>query len=158
METPSTLRSPTITEGANMATRRLEPIHPGEILEEDFMRPLGLSANALAKRIDVPVTRISEMMRGRRGITADTALRLARFFGTSPELWLGLQAEYDLRVARREVGDSVESRIVPLKRAAGEYDQSASDQRRQVGERLAGYRAPAAARSTRDRRRIRRSS
>ncbi len=89
-----------------MATRRLEPIHPGEILEEDFMRPLGLSANALAKRVDVPVTRISEMVRGRRGMTADTALRLARFFGTSPELWLGLQAEYDLRVARREVGDS----------------------------------------------------
>jgi addiction module HigA family antidote len=140
-----------------MATRRLEPIHPGEILEEDFMRPLGLSANALARRIDVPVTRISEMVRGRRGITADTALRLARFFGTSPELWLGLQAEYDLRVARREVGDSVASRIVPLKRAAG-YDQRESDPRRQVGERLAAYRAPTGRRPTRDRRRIRRSS
>ena len=141
-----------------MVTRRLEPIHPGEILEEDFMRPLGLSANALAKRVDVPVTRISEMVRGRRGITADTALRLARFFGTSPELWLGLQAEYDLRVARREVGDSVASRIVPLKRAAGGYDQPASDRRRQVGERLTPYRAPTAGRPTRDRRRIRRSS
>ena len=141
-----------------MVTRRLEPIHPGEILEEDFMRPLGLSANALAKRVDVPVTRISEMVRGRRGITADTALRLARFFGTSPELWLGLQAEYDLRVARREVGDSVASRIVPLKRAAGGYDQPASDRRRQVGERLTAYRAPTGRRPTRDRRRIRRSS
>lgn len=141
-----------------MATRRLEPIHPGEILEEDFMRPLGLSANALAKRIDVPVTRISEMVRGRRGVTADTALRLARFFGTSPEIWLGLQAEYDLRVARREVGDSVESRIVPLKRAAGGYDQPVSERRRQVGERLAPYRAPTARTPTRDRRRIRRSS
>jgi len=69
-----------------MATGRLEPIHPGEILEEDFMLPLGLSANALAKRFDVPVTRISEMVRGGRGITADTALRLARFFGTSAAL------------------------------------------------------------------------
>ena len=141
-----------------MATRRLEPIHPGEILEEDFMLPLGLSANALAKRIDVPVTRISEMVRGRRGITADTALRLARFFGTSPELWLGLQAEYDLRVARREVGDSVASRIVPLKRSAGGYGQPASDRRRQVGERLAAYRASTGRSPTRDRRRIRRSS
>src|SRR6185369_5311074 len=158
METPSTLRSPTITEGANMITRRLEPIHPGEILEEEFMRPLGLSANALAKRVDVPVTRISEMVRGRRGITADTALRLARFFGTSPELWLGLQAEYDLRVARREVGDFLASRIVPLKRAAGGYDQPASERRRQVGERLAAYRVPTGRRPTRDRRRTRRSS
>jgi addiction module HigA family antidote len=81
-----------------MTTRRLEPIHPGEILEEEFMRLQGLSANALARRIDVPVTRISEIVRGNRGITADTALRLARLFGTSSELWLGLQADYDLRV------------------------------------------------------------
>ncbi len=71
-----------------MAAKRLEPIHPGEILEEEFMRPLGLSANALARRIDVPVTRISEIVRGKRGITADTALRLGRLFGTSSELWL----------------------------------------------------------------------
>jgi addiction module HigA family antidote len=136
-----------------MVTRRLDPIHPGEILEEDFMRPLGLSANALAKRIDVPVTRISEMVRGRRGVTADTALRLARFFGTSPELWLGLQAEYDLRVAGREIGDSLECDIVPLKRpAGGSYDQASSS--REVRERLAAYPAP---RPTRDRRRIRSS-
>ena len=136
-----------------MATRRLEPIHPGEILEEDFMRPLGLSANVLAKSIDVPVTRISEMVRGRRGVTADTALRLARFFGTSPELWLGLQAEYDLRVARREIGDSVERQIVPLKRAAGGAYEPASTARL-LRERRTAYRA---ARPTRDRRRIRSS-
>ena len=141
-----------------MVTRRLEPIHPGEILEEDFMRPLALSANALAKRIDVPVTRISEMVRGRRGVTADTALRLARVFGTSPELWLGLQAEYDLRMARREVGDSVESRIVPLKRVAGGDDELASHPRRQVRERLTAYRAPTGSNPSRDRRRVRRSS
>jgi antitoxin HigA-1 len=153
MGMPSTLKSPITTEGANMVTRRLEPIHPGEILEEDFMRPLGLSANALAKRIDVPVTRISEMVRGRRGVTADTALRLARFFGTSPELWLGLQAEYDLRVARREIGESLESHIVPLKRAAGDSYEPASPPRR-LRERLAPYRVP---RSTRDRRRTRSS-
>lgn len=152
------LRSPITTEGAHMVTRRLEPIHPGEILEEDFMRPLGLSANAIAKRIDVPVTRISEMVRGRRGVTADTALRLARFFGTSPELWLGLQAEYDLRVARREIGDSVESRIVPMKRAAGGSDEPGAASRWQVREQRMAYRAPAHGRPARDRRRIRRSS
>src|SRR5262245_5101401 len=116
----------------SMAVRRLEPIHPGEILEEDFMLPLRLSANTLARRIDVPVTRISEIVRGRRGITADTALRLARFFGTSPELWLGLQAEHDLRVARRAFGDSLRSRIVPMKTAMGSHDQPVSDRHRRV--------------------------
>jgi len=141
-----------------MATKRLEPIHPGEILEEEFMRPLGLSANTLAKRIDVPVTRISEVVRGHRGITADTALRLARFFGTSAELWLGLQAEYDLRVARRDVGDSVESRIVPLKRAARNYDEPTSSTRSQVRELAATYGGPGRHNRTRDRRRIRRKA
>ncbi len=135
-----------------MAAKRLEPIHPGEILEEEFMRPLGLSANALARRIDVPVTRISEIVRGNRGVTADTALRLARFFGTSAELWLGLQAEYDLRVARRDLGESVESRIVPLRRAAGAYDEPVSSTRSQVREKADTYAR------TRDRRRTRRRS
>jgi len=141
-----------------MATRRLEPIHPGEILEEEFMRPLGLSANALAKRIDVPVTRISEIVRGNRGVTADTALRLARFFGTSPELWLGLQAEYDLRVARRDIGEAVEGRIVPLKRAATGHDEPALSPRWQLREPRAPYGATEDGRRTRDRRRIRRRS
>src|SRR6266567_9627023 len=109
-----------------MAAKRLEPIHPGEILEEEFMRPLGLSANALARRIDVPVTRISEIVRGKRGITADTALRLARLLGTSSDLWLGLQAEYDLRVARRELSGAALSRIVPLKRPSSDYGHRAA--------------------------------
>ncbi|MGH7342030.1 MAG: HigA family addiction module antitoxin [Candidatus Rokuibacteriota bacterium] len=94
-----------------MAHRLLDPIHPGEILAEEFLKPSGLSANALAKALDVPVTRISEIVRGRRGVSADTALRLARYFGTSAELWLGLQAEYDLRVARRAVGDEIRRRV-----------------------------------------------
>jgi len=93
----------------------LDPIHPGEILEEEFMRPLGLSANALARAIDVPVTRISEIVRGRRGITADTALRLGRLLGTTPELWLGLQAEFDLRMARRDSGKAINERVSPLR-------------------------------------------
>ena len=77
------------------------------------MKPLGLSANALANRIDVPVTRISEIVRGKQGITADTALRLSRLFGTSPGLWLGLQTEYDLRVAERDLSAAALHRIVP---------------------------------------------
>ena len=93
----------------------LDPIHPGEILEEEFMRPFGLSANVLARAIDVPVTRISEIVRGRRGITADTALRLGRLLGTTPELWLGLQAEFDLRMARRDSGKAINERVSPLR-------------------------------------------
>src|SRR5215510_4151838 len=90
------------------------------------MRPLGLSANALARRIDVPVTRISEIVRGKRGITADTALRLGRLLGTSSDLWLGLQAEYDLRVARRDLSATVLTRIVPMQGARTRHGSPAS--------------------------------
>ena len=99
-------------------TQKLSPIHPGEILEEEFMRPLDLSANSLARAIDVPVTRVSEIVRGRRGVTADTALRLGRLFGTSAEIWLGLQSEYDLRVARRDLEEMIRERVSPLKATA----------------------------------------
>ena len=101
-----------------MAVKLLDPIHPGEILAEEFMRPSGLSANALAKLLGVPVTRVSEIVRGRRGVTADTALRLARYFGTSADLWMGLQAEYDLRVAERQVGAEIRRRVPAARRAA----------------------------------------
>jgi len=138
-----------------MTTKRLDPIHPGEILEEEFMAPLGLSANALAKRIDVPVTRISEIVRGNRGITADTALRLARLLGTSSELWLGLQAEYDLRMARREVSAEIQRRIIPMKRHAPPYGEQAIT-KSTVGERTDPYGASTIHRRTRDRRRTRR--
>ena len=141
-----------------MTERQLEAIHPGEILEEEFMRPLGLSANALARRIDVPVTRISEIVRGNRGITADTALRLARLFGTSSELWLGLQTEYDLRVARRDLGSAIEGRIVPLKKGASAYGGHASRSRSSVGEQVDRYARATTRRRDRDRRRIRRLS
>jgi addiction module HigA family antidote len=143
-----------------MTTNRLEPIHPGEILEEEFIRPLGLSANALAKALDVPVTRVSDILRGRRGITADTALRFGRFFGTSPDLWLGLQSEYDLRVARRDFGESIESHVLPLKGAVGRYEnnsRSASGNSR-VREALSMYGPGRVTRRTLDRRRTRRSS
>lgn len=91
--------------------KKLAPIPPGEILHEEFMVPLGISMNALARDIDVPVNRISEIVRGKRAVTADTALRLGKYFGVSPELWLGLQADYDLRVAQQTTWPSVASRV-----------------------------------------------
>ncbi len=95
-----------------MATsKKLNPIHPGEILLEDFMKPLNLSINQLARDLDVPPNRISAIVNGTRAITADSALRLGTYFGVSPETWLGLQVEYDLRIARRERGDEIARRV-----------------------------------------------
>ena len=91
--------------------KRLEPIHPGEILLEDFMKPMGVSINRLSREIVVPPGRISAIVNGKRAITADTALRLGKYFGVSPQTWMGLQAEYDLRVAQRVIGDEVERRV-----------------------------------------------
>ncbi len=96
-----------------MKGKKLDPIHPGEILREEFMAPLGLSVHALAMALRVPATRIGDIARGRRGITPDTALRLARYFNTSPDLWLGLQQEFDLRVARRELASRIEREVEP---------------------------------------------
>ncbi|MEM6903734.1 MAG: HigA family addiction module antitoxin [Pseudomonadota bacterium] len=84
---------------------RIAPIHPGEILLEEFMEPMGLSANALAKHIQVPGNRISTIVKGTRGITGDTALRLAAALGTTPEFWMNLQKSYELEVARDEMAD-----------------------------------------------------
>lgn len=92
-------------------TKRLDPIHPGEILLEEFMNAFGISINKLARDIAVPPGRISAIVNGKRAITADTALRLAKYFGTSPEVWTNLQADYDLRVAHRTVGAEIEKRV-----------------------------------------------
>ena len=97
-----------------MKTNKLAPIHPGEILREEFMKPLGLSQNALARARNVPPRRINEIVLEKRGITADTALRLARYFGTTAELWTGLQADYDLRLARHAKEQQIERDIEPL--------------------------------------------
>ena len=94
-----------------MAAKLLAPIPPGEILFEDFMKPLGLSINALAREIDVPPNRISEIVSGKRSVTADTALRLGKYFGVSPEIWLGLQADYDLRLAKQTSWPKIEARV-----------------------------------------------
>ena len=96
-----------------MTRKLLDPIPPGEILREEFMRPLGVSVNALSRAIDVPPNRISGIVNGTRSITADTALRLGKFFDTTPETWLNLQSDYDLRVARRTTWQVAEPRVRP---------------------------------------------
>jgi addiction module HigA family antidote len=96
---------------------RLPPIHPGEVLAEDFMKPLGLSQYRVAKDIGVPALRISQIVNGKRSITADTAMRLARYFGTSPDVWLRLQARYDLETAQIEYGERIEREVNVLDRS-----------------------------------------
>jgi addiction module HigA family antidote len=92
----------------------MRPVHPGEVLREDFLRPAGLSANALAKALRVPAPRVNDVVRERRGITADTALRLARYFGGDAQSWLNLQTVYDLRVAEIANRKRIEREIKPL--------------------------------------------
>jgi addiction module HigA family antidote len=89
------------------------PAHPGEVLREDFLKPLEMSQYALAKALGVPEIRISEIVNAKRAITPDTALRLARYFGTSAEFWLGMQTSYDLELARGRVGAAIEATVHP---------------------------------------------
>ncbi len=95
------------------AEREASPIPPGEILREEFLRPLGISINQLARGIGVPANRVSAIVNGKRAITADTALRLGTYFQVSPELWLDLQADYDLRVLRRTAGRQIIAHVRP---------------------------------------------
>jgi addiction module HigA family antidote len=101
-----------------MAHRKLAPIHPGEVLMADFLEPLGLSQYRLAHDISVPPRRINEIVHGKRGITADTALRLARYFGTTERFWLNLQARFDLEEQRDLLGRRLEKEVVVLDRAS----------------------------------------
>jgi antitoxin HigA-1 len=96
----------------------LPPIHPGEILAEEFMKPLGLSINRVARDLRVPVTRIAEIFHARRGISSDTALRLARYFGTTPNFWMNLQSAYDLEVAERESMTQIQRDVQPVNAVA----------------------------------------
>lgn len=91
----------------------MRPVHPGEILREDYLIPLGMSANALSKALNVPPPRINDIVRERRGVTADTAMRLARYFGGDARSWMNLQAAYDLRVAEIENAKRIEQEIIP---------------------------------------------
>ena len=93
---------------------RLPNVHPGEVLLEEFLKPLGLSQNRLAREIHVPPRRINEIVLGKRSLIPDTALRLARYFGTSNRFWLGLQMDFDLEEAQRQVGERIERQIQPL--------------------------------------------
>jgi len=92
-------------------------LHPGRTILEDVLKPLGMSVNALARALHVPTTRLNDIVRGRRGVTADTALRLARYLGTSPQFWLNLQSAYDLRVAERWKGAAISKQVKPRKAA-----------------------------------------
>lgn len=96
---------------------RMRPIHPGEILREEYMAPLGISANALARALSVTPARINEIVRQKRGITGDTALRLARYFGTDTQSWLNLQIAYDLRIVELASGDAIKRQVKPRKAA-----------------------------------------
>lgn len=94
----------------------MPPVHPGEMLREDFLKPLGLSVNRLAMDLHVPVTRMNDIVRSRRSITADTALRLGKYFGTSAQFWLNLQSNYELELAQDLVGAQIESQVQPRRR------------------------------------------
>lgn len=97
-----------------MSPASVPPIHPGEVLREEFLAPLGISQYRLAQSINVPPRRINEIVHGKRGISADTALRLARFFGTSEQFWMNLQSHYDLEVERERLGERLETEVRPL--------------------------------------------
>ena len=95
------------------STNGMRPIHPGEILREEYLAPLGMSVNALAGALHVPTTRMNDIVRERRGVTADTALRLARYFGTTERYWLNLQTEYELRLAQIQSAARVQREVEP---------------------------------------------
>lgn len=92
----------------------MRPVHPGEVLLEDYLKPLGLSVNALAKALAVPTSRMNDIVNERRGISADTALRLERYFGAEAQGWLNMQTAYDLKVAQKATAKSIEKSIVPM--------------------------------------------
>ena len=95
----------------------MKPPHPGETIKEEYLTPLGMSVNALARELGIGAARLNEVVLGRRGVSADTALRLARYFGTTPEFWLNLQAFYDLRMAQRKAGRIIEQTVKPRQAA-----------------------------------------
>ena len=98
-------------------SKKLKPVSPGEMLAEEFLKPLGMSVNRLALELRVPATRMAEIVHGRRGITADTALRLARYFNTTPNFWLNLQASYDLAVTAEAKAEEIERTVHPREAA-----------------------------------------
>jgi addiction module HigA family antidote len=120
-QVPKTWKLSATTDGVKMMSIKngMRPVHPGEVLREEFLRPAGLSVNALAKALHVPTPRINDVVRERRGVTADTALRLARYFGGDAQSWLNLQAVYDLRVAEIANRKKIEREVSPIDRDLG---------------------------------------
>jgi addiction module HigA family antidote len=113
-----TSRSSTTTERKRRTSAtRLPPVHPGEVLLEEFLKPMDISQYRIAKEISVPPRRVNEIVLKKRGITADTALRLGRYFGTSEQFWLNLQSEYDLDMTRDRLGDRLDTEVVALRPA-----------------------------------------
>lgn len=108
----------TINREETMGPRDLPPVHPGEILLEDFLKPLNITRYRLAKSLGVPQRRIDEICAGKRAITAETALRLARFFGTDPQSWLNLQTQYDLECLELQLDGRIEDEVIPFREAA----------------------------------------
>ena len=106
------------TERQTMAANKMRPIHPGEILKEEFLTPLGMSANALAIALRVPGPRINDIVLERRAVTPDTALRLSRYFDTTAQFWLNLQSSYDLKQTENEAGRRIAEEVRPMQRAA----------------------------------------
>jgi addiction module HigA family antidote len=101
-----------------MRNKKLAPVHPGEVLDEEFLKPMALSQNRLAIALGVPARRINEIVLGKRSVTADTALRLARYFRMSPQFWLGLQMDYELDLAADSLNGRLERQIVPMAKVA----------------------------------------
>ncbi len=101
-----------------MATNKMRPVHPGEILREEYLAPLAITSHALAMALRVPAPRINDIVRERRAVTPDTALRLARYFDTTAQFWLNLQSAFDLKLAENEVGSRITDEISPRQRAA----------------------------------------
>src|SRR5208337_4890961 len=115
---PKTSKLLITTDGGSSMKRDMPPVHPGEILLEDFLKPLGITQYRLAKSIGVPQRRIGEIVAGKRAVTADTALRLARFFGTDAQSWVNLQAHYDLEIARERLEGKLEKEVTPMTQVA----------------------------------------
>jgi antitoxin HigA-1 len=113
------LKSPiTTSKRGKRMPKKIAPVHPGEVLREDVLKPIGMSVNKLALSLGVPATRMGEIVNGRRAITPDTALRLARFLGTTPEFWMGMQAEYELEVAKDKLSAEIERTVRPYEKTA----------------------------------------
>src|ERR1039457_2786658 len=111
MATYSMSKSSITTEEINMVKNGMRPVHPGEILREEYIVPMGMSVHALSQALRVPATRLHEIVKERRSITPDTALRLARYFGTDAQSWLNLQLSYDLKIAEAELKDRIEREV-----------------------------------------------